>query len=186
MKMPTCERADQISVFVLRKHGYFRHQNVRGTLRWYSHDQLSGSVGVFFDAARRTFQCSYSVDDRDHHLSVTLTQTPCNFGGARSWFLCPGCNSRMAILYLSSDALECRRCQGLTYRSSQTTHVGQMGALIRFMQLDVSVGEEYSERRSKFWKRRPTKRHRRWLDKHRRFYAASRSVVDFERTKLHQ
>jgi hypothetical protein len=50
-----------------------------------------------------------------------LEWTPCNFGGSRPWFLCPGCGRRAAILYaasLESGAL-CRLCAKLVYQSQR-------------------------------------------------------------------
>ena len=56
-----------------------------------------------------------------------IAWTPCNFGGFRPWFLCPGseCGKRVAILYLSEPGhLLCRHCCELTYASQ---HVGELG-----------------------------------------------------------
>ncbi len=49
-----------------------------------------------------------------------LEWTPCNFGGERPWFVCPGegCARRVAILYGPGPGrLLCRRCRDLTYES---------------------------------------------------------------------
>jgi len=56
-----------------------------------------------------------------------LAWTPCNFGGARPWFICPGvgCGRRVAILYrLEPGQLLCRHCCDLTYESQL---VGELG-----------------------------------------------------------
>jgi hypothetical protein len=49
-----------------------------------------------------------------------LEWTPCNFGGERPWFVCPGkgCAKRVAILYGNEQPL-CRRCRDLTYESQR-------------------------------------------------------------------
>ncbi len=49
-----------------------------------------------------------------------LEWTPCNFGGERPWFVCPGegCARRVAILYGSEQPL-CRRCRDLAYESQR-------------------------------------------------------------------
>jgi hypothetical protein len=39
--------------------------------------------------------------------------------GARLFWLCPGCSRRAGILYRQRQRWRCRRCHGLTYRSSQ-------------------------------------------------------------------
>jgi hypothetical protein len=50
---------------------------------------------------------------------VTLSFTPCHFGGARPWLDCPGCGRRVAILHHWKQWWFCRTCLRLTYRSSQ-------------------------------------------------------------------
>lgn len=47
--------------------------------------------------------------------TIRLTKTPCNYGGYRSWFLCPGCCRRVAVLYLKSYTIKCRNCHDLVY-----------------------------------------------------------------------
>ena len=51
--------------------------------------------------------------------NLRLTWTPCNYGGSRPWFLCPGegCGRRVAIVYGPSSPPLCRLCRGLTYAS---------------------------------------------------------------------
>jgi hypothetical protein len=48
---------------------------------------------------------------RGHWVKLDKTAQP--FGGFRSWFLCPRCDRRCAILY----PLQCRQCAGLHYHS---------------------------------------------------------------------
>ena len=52
---------------------------------------------------------------------LALEWTPCNFGGERPWFICPGegCGRRVAILYGPTLPLLCRQCRGLVYASQQ-------------------------------------------------------------------
>jgi len=47
--------------------------------------------------------------------SIELTRTDCHFGGYRRWFVCPFCDCRRAILYLSTQGFICRICADLTY-----------------------------------------------------------------------
>ena len=54
---------------------------------------------------------------RPQTLSISLTRTPCHFGGTRSWFACPGCSQRCAKLYFCNSSYGCRNCQNLAYRS---------------------------------------------------------------------
>jgi hypothetical protein len=50
--------------------------------------------------------------------TVWLERTSCNYGGARVWFLCPGCGRRVAILY-GSGPFACRHCRQLAYESQR-------------------------------------------------------------------
>jgi hypothetical protein len=57
-----------------------------------------------------------------------LAWTPCNFGGSRPWFVCPGdgCARRVAILYGPEPGqLLCRHCRDLTYQSQRTWELGR-------------------------------------------------------------
>ena len=53
--------------------------------------------------------------------SISLDQTTGGPGWKRPWFLCPGCDTRVAILYLGGKYFRCRHCLGLVYRSQQVT-----------------------------------------------------------------
>lgn len=58
---------------------------------------------------------------RPYYVTVPIQKTPCYFGGARYWFLCPNsaCGRRVGKLYLATGKLACRKCHNLTYRSSK-------------------------------------------------------------------
>ena len=55
-----------------------------------------------------------------------LAWTPCNFGGERPWFVCPGegCARRVAILYGPGQPL-CRRCCDLAYESQREDQIAR-------------------------------------------------------------
>jgi hypothetical protein len=50
---------------------------------------------------------------------VKLDRVPTSFGGARTYFRCPGvgCDRRVMALYFASDRFRCRRCHTLAYES---------------------------------------------------------------------
>jgi hypothetical protein len=55
-----------------------------------------------------------------------LAWTPCNFGGSRPWFACPGegCSRRVAILYGPEPGqMLCRHCRDLTYESQREDQI---------------------------------------------------------------
>lgn len=49
---------------------------------------------------------------------IPITQTECNYGGERVWFVCPTCNRRVGTLYRKPLGILflCRNCQNLTYQ----------------------------------------------------------------------
>lgn len=66
---------------------------------------------LFISHRPRTLE--QALEDR-----VALAWTPCYFGGARPWFLCPGCSRRVAVLY-AFPRFRCRLCHPvLRYASS--------------------------------------------------------------------
>jgi hypothetical protein len=73
----------------------------------------------------------YKIHWRDRepeqiNYQVPVVWTPCNFGGERPWFVCPGsrCGGRRVTkLYLPPGGARyylCRHCHDLTYHSRQT------------------------------------------------------------------
>ena len=53
---------------------------------------------------------------KEESYQICFVHTPCHFGGARVWFLCParGCKRRVAVLY-GGGVFACRHCYGLAY-----------------------------------------------------------------------
>jgi len=75
-----------------------------------------------------TFVIRFTRDGNLHRQGIGLTWTPCNFGGERSWFECPGCGRRVGKVYLPCSvyfrgvrvhSFLCRGCYGLTYLQRQ-------------------------------------------------------------------
>jgi hypothetical protein len=62
--------------------------------------------------------------EREHQeYSVVLDWTPCNYAGARCWFICParGCSRRVAVLY-SSSMFMCRHEETVSSSGSLMIH----------------------------------------------------------------
>jgi len=63
---------------------------------------------------------------------VPLVWTPCNYGGKRPWFICPGggkswqCGRRVAFLCFAEGYFRCRRCHDLTYSSHNKSKLDRM------------------------------------------------------------
>jgi hypothetical protein len=62
--------------------------------------------------------------DGQSHTMAFAGMNP-HLGGTRWWYVCPLCNRRMSALYLppNTSHFGCRLCHGLTYKSSQQSHV---------------------------------------------------------------
>lgn len=64
-------------------------------------------------------QLKARIEALGQNIAVTTSLT--RFGGTRFWFLCPGCNRRVGVLYkpTSEQLLLCRKCHNLTYIKSR-------------------------------------------------------------------
>jgi hypothetical protein len=68
---------------------------------------------------------------QDVQETIPVRLTPCAFGGQRSWFVCPGCGTRCAVLYAYWGVVRCRGCHHLTYASTRCRrHHGTAGAQV--------------------------------------------------------
>ena len=92
-------------------------------LRWSRGEEEVASIQVCVEAERMVLnyrQCSGGSDWEPVRYPVSLTWTPCHFGGRRPWFLCPaqGCGRRVAMLF-SGAIFACRECHRLAYPSQR-------------------------------------------------------------------
>jgi hypothetical protein len=69
----------------------------------------------------------YDSEPRVFDYPVQIIRTPCRYGGSRSWFQCPRCWDRRAIIYgVASDGkFGCRRCMRLAYASEAEDACGR-------------------------------------------------------------
>jgi hypothetical protein len=89
------------------------------------------------DAPRKTTDELPAVDVRKLQITpgqervegvASLQWTPCNFGGSRPWFVCPGegCARRVAILYgPEAGQVFCRHCRDLRYATQREDRIGR-------------------------------------------------------------
>jgi hypothetical protein len=104
------------------------------TTTWRLHYRKDSSIGVrvlgdTVGLSARAVELSYSWgpegSKEDISYPISLSWTPCNFGGWRPWFDCPGvvegvsCGRRVAKLYLKGRYFLCRYCHDLAYSSQQ-------------------------------------------------------------------
>jgi hypothetical protein len=92
--------------------------------QWTQDDEVVSSINVKSEPSRVILSYGHRESDEEawhsEQYPVWLDWTPCNYGGARAWFLCParGCGRRVAILYLGT-LFACRHCYQLVYNSQR-------------------------------------------------------------------
>src|SRR5262249_31213874 len=76
------------------------------------------------DRLHLSYRVRIGLDDwQDVVETVRIVRTPCRFGGARPYFICPGvangvsCGRRVAKLYGAGRYFLCRHCYRLAYAS---------------------------------------------------------------------
>ena len=68
---------------------------------------------------------SYRVDGESVVQRVPILHTACNYGGARTWFGCPCCGRRVAVLFLAGGRFRCRHCGRVAYGSQSDDASGR-------------------------------------------------------------
>lgn len=98
---------------------------------WYNRGELRFSIRVEAgaDCAVLDYQAKEAGELRNFRYPVRLDWTPCQYGGARPWFLCPalGCGRRVAILY-GGAVFACRHCCRLAYESQRERDYDRLAA----------------------------------------------------------
>ncbi len=99
------------------------------SLKWSRGGRETGSIRGIVEGEGRAERVILSYRHRsgsggewkDVREPIRLDWTPCNFGGERPWFICPGagCGRRVAALHGPGKYFLCRHCHGLAYESQR-------------------------------------------------------------------
>ena len=129
----------KLSIFKLNQHTPIRHTR-NGNISWGSdlNPYFELNYSVYFDWMY--WEDSYmDLRYKDYDANgnkidlctrVSLTMSPCHYGGERFWFLCPGvtkgipCKRRVGVLYKPERGcpyFACLHCYELTYASSNVS-----------------------------------------------------------------
>jgi hypothetical protein len=123
-----------LDIRYLRRIGFFR--STPGKLRheivsWSRRGQPSGHVSVLFRGTAAPYppeilltycaQHPGEPDGTDITEHIAIDTTPCQYGGERAWFLCPGCGDRRAVLFCVHGLFRCRGCRRIAYSSTRET-----------------------------------------------------------------
>jgi hypothetical protein len=125
---PTCESCASIDVRRWHREGRL-HLGQYFPYSWTRAGEPAGSIRVRTeaDAVVLMFNSGTSDDSEWKYVEqrVSVTWTPCPFGGRRAWFRCAVysggryCGRRAALLYAAGELFACRHCYGLAYASQQ-------------------------------------------------------------------
>lgn len=116
--MPKIKTTDccKIDIREMKRTGALELLDLDGSFRW-NLDGFACQVNV---ARARN---GISLSHRDKHGAeieylIQVAHTDCHMSGSRSWFCCPECGRRSAILYSKlAGKFACRKCQRLAYPS---------------------------------------------------------------------
>jgi len=179
-----------IDIVDLKKRGFFESSR-EGSLSW-SHPMSgsAGSISIAVNSSNETVHLRYRVTKQgsdevvNMDYYITLTTTPCNFGGKRWWFMCPlviggrPCHGRVRRLYKGSNYFACRNCQNLCYSDQNENHQGSYVGINQAISLERRAIKLENEITVPYYKGRPTRKMRQYL-KLTRALKASTAVEDF-------
>ena len=114
---PLVEDCMFIDIRYLSKNGYLK-LGIRYSLKW------KNGCDILITATPEALKLFYNIFSNGEQqenvcIKVPLSWTPCNYGGKRPWFSCPGCGRRVAKLYLERRYFLCRHCSNLAYSSQR-------------------------------------------------------------------
>lgn len=141
-----CEELPRVDVRYLRRRRLlWPWTGSRFPLRWSRGDEPAGSVSVEStrDGLRLLYQWTpWDGDPVSMDYHVWIERTECYFGGHRSWFRCPRCSLRCAVLYgVASDGkFGCRSCMRLGYSSEAESVVDRINR--KSHKLEAKLGED--------------------------------------------
>ena len=93
-------------------------------LNWTRNGKNEASIQVRMEADRVILDFRHRRNGsewKSHNYPVRIEWTPCHYGGARAWFICPAnaCGIRVAKLHLNGAIFACRHCYRLAYSSQR-------------------------------------------------------------------
>jgi len=113
------EETKRIDIRFMARQGYLK-PDTAGRLYWTRAGEPSGDISYL--TTHRELKLNFRWREQggeweDVEQRINFDRTPCNFGGQRMWFLCPGCGRRVAILCCDYSKFYCRQCNKLSYAS---------------------------------------------------------------------
>lgn len=115
---------------------------------WNSGGEHAGSVRFTVDTD--SMRLTYNINEADASQIIATTTTPCAYGGSRSWFSCPLCGGRIAVLYMRSGRFACRSCQRISYTSQTGSERARLYAKYHRLRALVDAGKPKWQRWATF------------------------------------
>jgi len=143
----TTESQHRIDIRWMKKQGYL-WPGTAGSLSWSCRDEQTGSIRYRMETGRMVLNYRYrrhGEEWEDVEQSISLDWTPCHYGGKRTWFLCPHCNRRVAVLYGAGRYFLCRHCYNLTYASQQVQRCDRLMEKARGIRKRLGGGDDLWE-----------------------------------------
>ena len=82
--------------------------------------------------------------------TIWFDYTTCNFGGKRTWFSCPQCCKRVAVLFRVGRRFRCRKCHKLSYPTQSWDEFNRSGNKARKIRIKLggsgALGEDFPSR----------------------------------------
>jgi hypothetical protein len=151
----TIEESLGLKLSTLRiKKGDFRNDN---NINWYEGGVLKSRVKFDLNTLSKPYYVNlkYRYQSEPLQTLLSLTTTPCNFGGERFWFLCPhdSCNKRCSTLFLKDELFICRECSGYLYEQQINPYYS------RFLKQSKKADKLEKNIKRKFYNGKPTKKY---------------------------
>jgi len=169
----TVEGLQDISVFSMKKWGFFNEKGMRyGKFTWGKGEGKS-NIDYVWNQDDSSLQLIYRFTDipddpkASQDYKVRLSTTPCNYGGVRYWLHCPLCSNRVGKIYIAGKyVFACRTCWRLTYAICNAS--GSERVLGKTMS-HPEIEKLKSSIRCRYYKGKMTKRYKKYIQSELKF-----------------
>jgi hypothetical protein len=97
-------------------------------------------LGAYEDGVVCAFVRTDLLGETRGRSFISLDWTSPNFGGERTWFLCPSCVGRAARLFVKGTSFVCRRCAQVRYPSQAVRRPPDVRRLERAKEIRTRLG----------------------------------------------
>ncbi|SHH63225.1 hypothetical protein [Desulfofustis glycolicus] len=122
------ERQSGLDIRLLKKDGCLR-EGFQGSISWGCNGSTTNSVNVRITNGSLVLDYKHRFRGGEWEpikQTIQFAYTPCHYGGMRTWFSCPSCYRRVAVVYGAGKYFLCRHCHNLTYASQQEGRADRM------------------------------------------------------------